>query len=222
MNACPVSPLVNSAEQQPELLEPVASARLTALPECSPITGDHPITCTFVRPSVHSSGGQPKPTALVSRTPRDCAQVDDRAGDRATDSKDNTVLMVTADETRRQRVGWILAAMNMSARLVPSWRAALVSTICVPSCPIADLDDAGDNTASAAVRRKSWGGSVPLIVLSQQPEWADRATRVGAVAGHRKPLDVGALMGTVQHVLPSPNFLRASHDRDDDRREAEP
>jgi hypothetical protein len=124
-----------------------------------------------------------------------------RVGDRVTDVKDTTVLVVIGDETQRQLVGWIVAEMNLPARLVPNWRAALVSTTGAPSCIIADLDDAGDNTAGAAVLSKSWGGTVPLIVLSRQPDIAERATRVGAVAGLRKPLNVGALMGIVERSV---------------------
>jgi hypothetical protein len=118
-----------------------------------------------------------------------------------TDSKDNAVLVVIGDDTQRQLVGWIVAELNLFACLVPSWRVALVSTIGAPSCIIADLDDAGENSAGAAVLRKSWGGIVPLIVLSRRPDIADRAAMVGAVAGLRKPLNVGALMGTVQHLV---------------------
>jgi DNA-binding NtrC family response regulator len=115
-----------------------------------------------------------------------------------TDLKDNSILVVIADETQRQFVGRIVAEMNQSARLVPSWRAALLATTGTPSCIIADLDDAGDNTAGVAVLRKSWGGSVPLIVLSQQPDVADKATPLGAVAGLPKPINVGALMSEVE------------------------
>jgi DNA-binding NtrC family response regulator len=122
-----------------------------------------------------------------------------------TDLKENTVLVVIGDETQRQLVGWIVAEMNLSARLVPSWRAALVSTIGAPSCIIVDLDDTGENTGGAAVLRKGWGGTVPLIVLSRQPDVDERAAHLGAVAGLRKPLNVGALMGTVQRLVPLPN-----------------
>jgi DNA-binding NtrC family response regulator len=122
-------------------------------------------------------------------------------GDRVTDFKDTTVLVVIGDETQRQLLGWIVAEMNLPARLVPNWRAALVTTIGAPSCIIADLDDAGDNIAGAAVLRKSWGGTVPLIVLSRQPDVADKASRIGAIAGLRKPLNVGTLMGTVQRLV---------------------
>jgi FixJ family two-component response regulator len=113
--------------------------------------------------------------------------------------------VVIGDDTQRQLVGWIVAEMDLPARLVPSWRAALVSTVGAPSCIIADLDDAGDNAADVAVLRKSWGGTVPLVVLSRQLDIDERAAHLGAVAGLRKPLNVGALMGTVQRLVPLPD-----------------
>jgi DNA-binding NtrC family response regulator len=118
-----------------------------------------------------------------------------------TDLKDQTVLVVIGDETQRRLVGWIVAEMNLPASLVPNWRAALVSTIGAPSCIIADLDDAGDNTAGAAVLRKSWGGTVPLIVLGRQPDVDERAAQLGAVAGLRKPINGSTLMGIVERSV---------------------
>jgi hypothetical protein len=79
----------------------------------------------------------------VSRTHCDRARADGHAGDRVTDPKDNTVLVVIGDDTQRQLVGWIVAERNLPAGLVPNWRASLVSTIGAPSCIIADLDVAG-------------------------------------------------------------------------------
>jgi hypothetical protein len=113
--------------------------------------------------------------------------------------------VVVGDATLRQLVGWIVAEMDLAARLVPTWRTALVSTTGAPSCIIADLDHVGDNSAGVAVLRKSWGGAVPLIVLSRQPDVVDKASRLGTVAGLRKPLNVGALMGTVQRLVSQPD-----------------
>jgi FixJ family two-component response regulator len=118
-----------------------------------------------------------------------------------TDAKDNAVLVVIGDDTQRQLVGWIVAEMNLSARLVASWRTALVATSGAPSCIIADLDDVSDTAAGIAVLRKSWGGTVPIVVLSRHPDVADQAPRLGAVAGLRKPLNVGALMSAVQRLV---------------------
>jgi hypothetical protein len=114
-----------------------------------------------------------------------------------TDHNDKTVPVLIGEETQRQLVGWVLAEITLSAKLVPNWRAALVSTMSPPSCIIADLDDAADNAAGAAVLRKSWGGTVPLVVLSRQPDIADRATQFGAVEGLRNSINVSTLMGTV-------------------------
>jgi FixJ family two-component response regulator len=121
-----------------------------------------------------------------------------------TDPKDNTVLVVIGDETQRQLVGWIMAEMTLPARLVPDWRVALVSTTGPPSCIVADLDDVGDNATGVAVLRKSWGGAVPLIVLSRQPDVAEQSSRLGAVAGLRKPINVGTLMSVVERSVTRP------------------
>jgi hypothetical protein len=111
-----------------------------------------------------------------------------------TDLKHNSILVAIADETQRQLVGWIVAEMNLSLRFVPSWRGALLATTGTPSCIIDDLDDAGDNTGAVAALHRSWGGTVPLIVLSRQPDVADKPTPLGAVAGLRKPINVSPLM----------------------------
>jgi hypothetical protein len=105
----------------------------------------------------------------------------------------------------RRFVGWIPAELDLPAQLVVSWHAALVPTIDAPSCIIADLNDEGDNAAGVAVLRKSWDGTVPLFVLSRQPDVAGRAAQLGAVASLRKWLNVGALMATVQRQVPWPD-----------------
>jgi hypothetical protein len=99
--------------------------------------------------------------------------------------------------------------------LVVSWREALVTTSGPPACITADLDDVGESSGEVAVLRKGWGGTVPLVV-SQQSDVDERAARLGAMAGLRKPIYVGALMGTGQHLAPSSNLLRSSDDCDDD------
>jgi hypothetical protein len=63
-----------------------------------------------------------------------------------------------------------LEAFAAQARKSLSPRVVLASTTGPPSSIVADIDDAGDNAAGAAVLSKSWGGTVPLIVLSWQPE----------------------------------------------------
>jgi DNA-binding response OmpR family regulator len=90
--------------------------------------------------------------------------------------------------------------MDLRSILVPNWRITLTATTGAPSYIVADLDETGDNSAGVAVLRKSWGGTVPLIVLSRQPDVGERATRLDAVAGLRKPLNVGALMAAVREI----------------------
>jgi hypothetical protein len=63
-----------------------------------------------------------------------------------------------------------LEAFAAQARESLSPRVALASTTGPPSSIVADLDDASDNTAGTSVLSKSWGGTVPLTVLSWQPE----------------------------------------------------
>jgi hypothetical protein len=46
---------------------------------------------------------------------------------------------------------------------------------------------------------------VPLVVLSRQPDDADKAAQLGVVAGLQKPLNVGALMGTVRQLVSQPD-----------------
>jgi hypothetical protein len=77
-----------------------------------------------------------------------------------------------------------------------------VTTSGPPACIIADLDDVGENASGVAVVRKGWGGTVPLLVLGRQPDIAERAAQLGAVAGVRKPLNFGDLMHTVQGLVP--------------------
>jgi FixJ family two-component response regulator len=118
-----------------------------------------------------------------------------------TDGTGQPILVVIGDESIRRLVGWILAELDLPAQLTVSWRDALVSTNGPPSCIIADIDDVGENAGGVAVLRKGWGGRVPLVVLSQQPNVDERAAQLGAVAGLRKPINGEALMGVVERSV---------------------
>jgi hypothetical protein len=121
------------------------------------------------------------------------------------DDTGQPILVVIGDETARRLVGWILAELDIPAQLVVSWRDALVTTNGPPACIIAVLEDVGENVGGVAVLRKGWGGTVPFVVLSQQPDVDERATPLGTVAGLRKPLNVGDLMRTAQGLVRLPD-----------------
>jgi FixJ family two-component response regulator len=121
------------------------------------------------------------------------------------DDSTQPILVVIEDETVRRRVCWVLAEWDVRTQLVSSWRVAFVTTNGAPACIIADLDDGGENAGGVAVLRKGWGGTVPLIVLSQHADVDERAAHLGAVAGLRKPLNGAALLGTVQQLVPLPD-----------------
>src|SRR5258708_11361252 len=100
------------------------------------------------------------------------------------------VLVVIADPQIHELVGWIVEEMDLSVTLTASWRNAVAATIGRPGCIVSDLDDVGDRAAGVNVLRKSWGGSVPLVVPSGRPDVEDRAMRIGAVAGIHIPINV--------------------------------
>jgi FixJ family two-component response regulator len=110
-----------------------------------------------------------------------------------TDDTAQPILVVIGDERVRCLVGWVLAELDLPTQLAVSWREALVTTNGPPGCIIADLDDVGENGGRVAVLRKSWGGTIPLVMLSRQSDIAERATKLGAVHGLQKPLNGSAL-----------------------------
>lgn len=111
------------------------------------------------------------------------------------------VLVVIRDARIRQLVGWIVAEMELEATLTATWREAIGSTTGAPACIVADLDDVRDKTAGVAALRKGWGGNVPLIILSHRSDIAEQATAVGALAGIRQPMNVGALMQAIRRAM---------------------
>jgi DNA-binding NtrC family response regulator len=111
------------------------------------------------------------------------------------------VLVVIADPQRRQLVGWILDELELPNVLVATWRAAVAKTSGPPLLAIGDVDELKGTTAGmVALVSRGWGEPIPLVILSSQVDLEAVAEKLGAVAGLRKPINVGLLTTTVERA----------------------
>jgi DNA-binding response OmpR family regulator len=112
------------------------------------------------------------------------------------------ILVVIVDPQLRQLVGWLLDNLDLAHVDVPSWRRAVATTNSRLARAIVDLDAVGENTAGlVAFLCSGWGEPVPFIGLSHRADVEDIATRLGAAAGLRKPINAGLLIATVERTL---------------------
>jgi hypothetical protein len=111
------------------------------------------------------------------------------------------VLVVIANPDLRRLIGRVVEELNLVAILFGEWEASFATLAPRAEAVIVDLDDFEDTVGQPDFPHAAGGTPAPLIAVSRRSNVADVAPRLGAMAGVRKPFDVGLLMATIGGVL---------------------
>lgn len=123
--------------------------------------------------------------------------------DRPIQAGDSPILIVDDDAEIRELIGQILNREGFTTVDAGDGRTALALALKRrPALVILDLRLPDSGGAVVASRLQgTYGRSIPILVVSAEPEAADIATHIGALACLSKPFDVPALLKIVRSAL---------------------
>jgi CheY-like chemotaxis protein len=124
-------------------------------------------------------------------------------GDEAGSDHNAAVLVVDDDPDLRLTIQWVLEDEGFQVVTASDGREALDrSRRHRPSLVVLDMGlPVVDGFGVAAGLQETYGGAVPILVVTADGRAAEKAARVGAFAYLKKPFDLDALIASVQRGL---------------------
>jgi len=111
------------------------------------------------------------------------------------------ILVVVSRGELRRLIGRVVEELDLQPVLCSAWDAACANAAPDADAVIVDLDDLDGAIADQEFAARIGGAPAPLIAISRRINVGTIAPRLGAVAGLRKPLDVGQMLETLGGVV---------------------